>query len=124
MRLVGVEVSPRRRRAQGEMSNRAAGNRAGRDLVRVRPDSGDRGDGRRRYKLEWCEVVHELDDARLRGVRTTVRWVDDDSGDGLESLEQRIVDTTFIVEELLAIAAYLDYTDEIGRRKMFSIVRG
>ena len=48
---------------------------------------------------------------------------DDDSGDGLESSEQRIVDTTFIVEELLAIAAYLDYTDEIGRRKMFSIVR-
>ena len=48
---------------------------------------------------------------------------DDDSGGELESSEQRIVDTTFIVEELLAIAAYLDYTDEIGRRKMFSIVR-
>lgn len=63
------------------------------------------------------EALQQAEDERAINVG------DDDSDDGLESSEQRIVDTTFIVEELLAIAAHLDYTDEIGRRKMYSIVR-
>lgn len=34
-----------------------------------------------------------------------------------------VADQEFIVEQLLHIAHYLDYTDEIGRRKMFSLLR-
>ena len=83
MRLVRVEAPPRRRRVQGQTSNRAARNRAGRDLVHVRPDTGDRGGGRRRCKLEQRGVVHVLDDARLRGVRIVARWVVDDRDDRL-----------------------------------------
>jgi condensin complex subunit 3 len=33
------------------------------------------------------------------------------------------VDQEFIVEQLLHVAHHLDYTDEIGRRKMFSLLR-
>ena len=62
------------------------------------------------------EALQEAQESRLVGD-------DGKSDDGIETCEQRVVDTTFIVEELLAIAVHLDYTDEIGRRKMFSIVR-
>lgn len=34
-----------------------------------------------------------------------------------------VADHEFIVEQLLHIAHFLDYTDEIGRRKMFSLLR-
>ena len=34
-----------------------------------------------------------------------------------------IFDKEFIVAELLKLAVHLDYSDEIGRRKMFQLVR-
>ena len=37
--------------------------------------------------------------------------------------EEDVVEKEFIVEQLLHIAKALDYTDEIGRRKMFAILR-
>ena len=37
--------------------------------------------------------------------------------------EEEIVEGEFIVEQLLHIAKTLDYTDEVGRRKMFSLLR-
>ena len=36
---------------------------------------------------------------------------------------EETIDTEFIVEQLLHIAKTLDYSDEIGRRKMFSLMR-
>ena len=42
-------------------------------------------------------------------------------GDGEE--EEDTVEQEFIVEQLLYIAQTLDYTDEIGRRKMFALLR-
>ncbi|CCM04766.1 uncharacterized protein FIBRA_06956 [Fibroporia radiculosa] len=38
-------------------------------------------------------------------------------------MEEQKIDTEFIVGELLKLAVNLDYADEIGRRKMFQLVR-
>ena len=37
--------------------------------------------------------------------------------------EEHIANSEFIMNELLRLAVHLDYTDEIGRRKMFGVVR-
>ncbi|KAJ9661173.1 chromosome condensation complex Condensin, subunit G [Neophaeococcomyces mojaviensis] len=42
---------------------------------------------------------------------------------GAEIEEETIAEQEFIAEQLLHIAHTLDYTDEIGRRKMFSLLR-
>jgi len=44
-----------------------------------------------------------------------------DSGEEVE--EETLAEQEFIAEQLLHIAHTLDYTDEIGRRKMFSLLR-
>lgn len=38
-------------------------------------------------------------------------------------LEDVRMDREFVIGEMLKLAVNLDYTDEIGRRKMFSLVR-
>ena len=43
--------------------------------------------------------------------------------DASEELEEKVADNEFIISELLQLAVHLDYADEIGRRKMFGIVR-
>ena len=43
--------------------------------------------------------------------------------EGVEEEEDHTVEQEFIVEQLLHIALPLDYTDEVGRRKMFSLMR-
>ncbi|KAL8740558.1 MAG: hypothetical protein Q9190_006759 [Brigantiaea leucoxantha] len=45
------------------------------------------------------------------------------STEGAEELEEDTVEQEFIVEQLLHIAKTLDYTDEVGRRKMFALLR-
>ncbi|KAI4151380.1 MAG: hypothetical protein LQ340_003536, partial [Diploschistes diacapsis] len=42
---------------------------------------------------------------------------------GEDQAEQDTVEQEFIVEQLLHIAQTLDYSDEVGRRKMFSLLR-
>ena len=42
---------------------------------------------------------------------------------GQEGAEQDTVEQEFVVEQLLHIAQTLDYSDEVGRRKMFSLLR-
>ena len=42
---------------------------------------------------------------------------------GLENEEHDTVEQEFIVEQLLHMAKTLDYTDEVGRRKMFALLR-
>ena len=37
--------------------------------------------------------------------------------------EDIIFDKEFVIAELLKLAVHLDYSDEIGRRKMFQLVR-
>jgi condensin complex subunit 3 len=40
-----------------------------------------------------------------------------------ERREDDIIDKVFIIGEMLRLAVNLDYADEIGRRKMFQLVR-
>ena len=49
--------------------------------------------------------------------------VDTDDEDEEDEREVKSADVEFILGELLRIALHLDYTDEIGRRKMFGIIR-
>ena len=41
----------------------------------------------------------------------------------MEEKEERRVNKEFILAQLLKLAVNLDYADEIGRRKMFALVR-
>jgi len=50
-----------------------------------------------------------------------VKRADDQEGD--EEEEEDTVEQEFIVEQLLHIALTLDYSDEVGRRKMFALLR-
>ncbi|EMD32178.1 hypothetical protein CERSUDRAFT_143953 [Gelatoporia subvermispora B] len=53
--------------------------------------------------------------------------VDSEDGDRAEEalgkLEEAVVERAFIVAELLRLGARCDYSDEIGRRKVFAVVR-
>ncbi|KAH0298992.1 ARM repeat-containing protein, partial [Aureobasidium melanogenum] len=44
-------------------------------------------------------------------------------GDGDEEMEEESVQREFIVEQMLHMALSFDYSDEVGRRKMFSLMR-
>jgi condensin complex subunit 3 len=46
-----------------------------------------------------------------------------DAGAEEENREEQKIDKEIIISELLKLAVNLDYTDEIGRRKMFQLVR-
>lgn len=44
-------------------------------------------------------------------------------GDADEEAEEESVSREFVVEQMLAMAATFDYSDEVGRRKMFGLLR-
>ncbi|PNS16471.1 Condensin complex subunit 3 [Sphaceloma murrayae] len=44
-------------------------------------------------------------------------------GDGDEEAEEESVSREFVVEQMLAMANTFDYSDEVGRRKMFGLLR-
>ncbi|KAF2153187.1 ARM repeat-containing protein [Myriangium duriaei CBS 260.36] len=44
-------------------------------------------------------------------------------GDGDEEAEEESVSREFVVEQMLTMAATFDYSDEVGRRKMFGLLR-
>lgn len=53
---------------------------------------------------------------------------EEDSGnkrdkDANDAREEQAANAEFVIGELLRLAIHLDYTDEIGRRKMFGVVR-
>ena len=52
----------------------------------------------------------------LRGLDANERDVD-------ERLDDLLLDAEFVIAEMLKLAVNLDYADEIGRRKMFQLVR-
>lgn len=47
----------------------------------------------------------------------------DVSEEEMDKLEGKMSDRVFILQEIMKIAVKLDYTDEIGRRKMFQVTR-
>src|SRR3569623_918128 len=51
-----------------------------------------------------------------------IKKAEEDVGDEDED-EDDTVEQEFIVEQLLHIALTLDYSDEVGRRKMFALLR-
>lgn len=61
------------------------------------------------------EVLQEIETAKLLRA-----GLDDDEGD--EELDEELAKREVIMGELLRIMLKLDYGDEIGRRKVFSVV--
>ncbi|THH30647.1 hypothetical protein EUX98_g3519 [Antrodiella citrinella] len=72
------------------------------------------------YVQEACNAIFDsmetLEEARFADDA-------DKEDEEFEKLEADLVDRVFILSEVLKIAAKLDYTDEIGRRKVFQVVR-
>ncbi|TCD66080.1 hypothetical protein EIP91_001838 [Steccherinum ochraceum] len=70
------------------------------------------------YVQEACNAIFDtmeaLEEAKL---------VDEAEDEVLEKLDAELADRVFVLGEVLKIAAKLDYTDEIGRRKVFQVVR-
>jgi len=88
--------------------------------------------------VEHCKNVK--DDARLENTLPVVtliafriqeaynRLIEDDKTEDLDSneidrREDEKADTELVISELLKLAVNLDYSDEIGRRKTFQLVR-
>lgn len=51
------------------------------------------------------------------------RLIEEVSEEEQEANEDARADREFVISELLKLAVNLDYADEIGRRKMFGLVR-
>ncbi|THH04392.1 hypothetical protein EW145_g5551 [Phellinidium pouzarii] len=69
-------------------------------------------------QTQYNAFLHVLQDAEMAQVE------DNDEDDELsEAQEEQLADVEFVMIELLQLAVHLDYTDEIGRRKMFGVVR-
>lgn len=62
----------------------------------------------------FLDVLQKAEEARL---------LDDGEDEEAEAMEDSIADAELIMAELLILAVHLDYSDEIGRRKMFGVVR-
>jgi len=65
---------------------------------------------------QLLEVVQEMETARM--LRD-----DEDENEDVDALEEELGKKEVILNELLKITLNLDYGDEIGRRKLFSVVR-
>ena len=72
------------------------------------------------YTQEACNAIFEsmetLEDARLAST-------DVDEFHELEKLDDILSDNIFILREMLVITAKLDFSDEIGRKKMSTVIR-
>lgn len=62
----------------------------------------------------FLEVLQEDEEAQLNG---------EDDDDDADSRDEKMADEEFMMSELLRLSLLLDYSDEIGRRKMFSVIR-
>ena len=61
------------------------------------------------------DLLQEEEEARMNG--------EDEDDDEADLREAKLADEEFIMSELSRLALHLDYSDEIGRRKMFSVIR-
>ena len=66
----------------------------------------------------YLGAVQEVEDANARDNKVE----EDDADEEQERREERMASIAFVVGELLQLATHMDYSDEIGRRKMFGIV--
>ncbi|KAL6308311.1 nuclear condensing complex subunit [Sparassis latifolia] len=66
---------------------------------------------------ELLEYIQEEEEEQL------LRAGMDDDDDAHEKREEQRMDREFVIAEMLKTAVNLDYADEIGRRKMFQLVR-
>ena len=69
------------------------------------------------------DAIEDLEAARSNQDEDMDEFAQIEDPSQIEQLEGNVVDTAFVVSELLKIAAGLDDSDEIGRRKMFSVIR-
>ena len=62
---------------------------------------------------------------QIKGLVDVIREAASDGpdGDGDEEAEEESVSREFVVEQMLTMALTFDYSDEVGRRKMFSLLR-
>ncbi|KAJ2904257.1 hypothetical protein MKZ38_008468 [Zalerion maritima] len=62
-------------------------------------------------------------EAYIKALIETIKRNEANDNGGEEEEEEDTVEQEFIVEQLLHIALTLDYSDEVGRRKMFALLR-
>ncbi|KAI0073119.1 hypothetical protein K474DRAFT_1603932 [Panus rudis PR-1116 ss-1] len=75
------------------------------------------------YTQEACNAIFDTMES-LEEARVVATEQDDlEDNEELDKLEAELVDRVFVLGEILKIALKLDYTDEIGRRKMFKVIR-
>ncbi|CAL1698800.1 unnamed protein product [Somion occarium] len=72
------------------------------------------------YTQEACNAIFDTME-QLEEARSAAIDVDEDAE--IDELDAQLIDRVFVLGEVLKIAAKLDYTDEIGRRKMFQVIR-
>ncbi|KAI0696172.1 nuclear condensing complex subunit [Cytidiella melzeri] len=79
------------------------------------------------YVQEACnrmlDTIEELEIIKLRGNDGETDSDDEENVLALEECEELLVQGICVFSELLKIACCLDYSDEIGRRKMFLVIR-
>ncbi|KAG6042202.1 hypothetical protein E4U41_003948 [Claviceps citrina] len=73
-----------------------------------------------RYMRVLVQSLKRLDQQRQGGA---AREEDEDEDENEEEAEEQTVEQEFIIEQMLHIALTLDYSDEVGRRKMFTLLR-
>ncbi|KAI5122625.1 hypothetical protein M0805_008714 [Coniferiporia weirii] len=69
-------------------------------------------------QTQYNAFIKVLQDAEAAGLDS-----DGEEDEEFEAREELLADLEFILIELLQLAIHLDFTDEIGRRKMFGVVR-
>lgn len=70
------------------------------------------------YNLILEAIQQEEEDQLLRGGMDDPEYEEEKA-----KREEQCLDREFVVSELLKLSVNLDYADEIGRRKMFQLVR-
>ncbi|KAL4248657.1 CND3 (condensin subunit 3) family protein [Abortiporus biennis] len=71
------------------------------------------------YVQECCNAIFDA----MEALEEAADGNDSSESEEIENLEAQLIERVYILREILHIAVKLDYTDEIGRRKMFQVVR-
>lgn len=78
------------------------------------------------YLQESCndllDAIEELEDVRLLADSRPEDSAGEDD-EAIERKEDNVTDRAFVVAEMLRLTAMCDFSDEIGRRKAFAVVR-
>lgn len=78
------------------------------------------------YLQESCndllDAIEELEDARMEADSRAEAAAPEDEEE-MERREDVVTERAFVVAEMLRLTALCDFSDEIGRRKAFAVVR-